>query len=62
MANKEVKKVKEVKYYKFKHNSNPYFMVAYLGVQFRDGLYKTEDRGIAEKLINFEGVELISQP
>lgn len=48
------------KKYVLRH-SNKYFCIAVLGVQFSDGVFETTDRALAEKILAYEGVEVISQ-
>ena len=57
MAKKE-----EVKgLYVFRH-PNKYLTVSVLGVQFIDGKFETEDRKLAEKLVEYDDMEIVSQP
>lgn len=57
MAKKEEKKG----VYKFTHFKK-FFRIGVLNVQFVNGTFETEDRELAKKIINFDGVECISQP
>lgn len=57
MAKKEEKK----ELYIFIHPKK-FFRIGVLEVQFVNGRFETEDRELAEKVINYDGVECISNP
>jgi hypothetical protein len=48
----------QAKLYKFK-SENPFLTVAYLGIQFRDGVAETSNLNVAKALAKVGGVELV---